>query len=244
MRRTRLYILLACLALAGAALALKPVLRRAVLPLVSPKSRTVEQRLKEFGEAARNRMKPAFEKAGLAYPPRKIVLLGLKAEHVLQIYGTDQNGQQRFVCAYPIFAASSFPGPKLREGDGQVPEGIYPIDSLNPNSAYHVSLRIGYPNPFDKAQAAKEARTNLGGDIMIHGNNVSVGCLAMGDQAAEDLFTIAADVGIGNVTVILSPVDFRTGKTVPKQAPLPQWTESLYSQIKSQMAELPLEASK
>src|SRR5204863_8498878 len=63
-----------------------------------------------------------------------------------------------------------------------ISEGIYPIESLNPNSRFHLSLRIGYPNAFDRAQAAKEKRTNLGGDIMIHGNSVSIGCLAMGED--------------------------------------------------------------
>jgi murein L,D-transpeptidase YafK len=128
----------------------------------------------------------------------------------------------------------------LREGDRQVPEGIYPIESLNPNSSYHLSLRVGYPNAFDRAQAANEGRKNLGGDIMIHGKSVSIGCLAMGDEAAEDLFVLAADTGLQNIKVVLSPMDFRTGAAVPKTAKLPDWTEGLYNQIRSEMAALPI----
>jgi len=127
----------------------------------------------------------------------------------------------------------------LREGDQQVPEGIYSIESLNPNSSYHLSLRVNYPNVFDREQAAREGRTNLGGDIMIHGGAVSVGCLAMGDEAAEDLFVLAADTGLTNITVILSPVDFRKGQRVPQTGAVPPWTASLYQTIQSNLYGLP-----
>ncbi len=73
---------------------------------------------------------------------------------------------------------------------------------MNPNSAYHLALRLNYPNAYDRELARHERRTNLGGDIMIHGSNLSVGCLAMGDMAAEDLFGMAADTGINNIEVI------------------------------------------
>ena len=168
-----------------------------------------------------------------------MTLVGLKTEKILQVYANDSTGAPRFVRSYPIRAASGHLGPKLREGDGQVPEGIYPIESLNPNSRFHLALRVGYPNAFDREQAAKDGRTNLGGDIMIHGNSVSVGCLAMGDEAAEDLFVLAGDTGLKSVTVILTPVDFREGKSVPRSAQLPGWTESLYQTIRSRLKEFP-----
>ena len=86
-------------------------------------------------------------------------------------------------------------GPKIQRGDKQVPEGVYGISYLNPNSAYHLSLGVNYPNAFDREMAAKDGRKNLGGDIMIHGKNVSSGCLAVGDEPAEELFVLAAEVG-------------------------------------------------
>jgi hypothetical protein len=201
--------------------------------------KTIQDRVKEYGAPARARTKPFFQKAGVPYPPRKVVLLGLKAERILQVYASDETNGYRFVRSYPILAASGGPGPKLREGDRQVPEGIYPIELLNPNSSYHLSLRVGYPNEFDRAQAAKEGRTKLGGDIMIHGKAVSIGCLAMGDEAAEDLFVLAADTGLRNIKVALSPVDFRTGAVTPKTTKLPDWTEGLYDQIRAEMSTLP-----
>jgi murein L,D-transpeptidase YafK len=206
--------------------------------------KTVEDRVKEYGEQARARTTPFFQKASALYPPRKLVMLGLKAERVLQVYAYDETNGYRFVRSYPVLAASGGPGPKLREGDRQVPEGIYRIELLNPNSSYHLSLRVSYPNDFDRAQAAKEGRKNLGGDIMIHGKAVSIGCLAMGDEAAEDLFVLAADTGLKNIKVVISPVDFRTGAVVPKTSKLPDWTDSLCNQIRTETAILPVPAAK
>src|SRR5690606_33287906 len=110
----------------------------------------------------------------------------------------DAHGAWVAVHQYPVLAASGQAGPKLREGDRQVPEGFYAIESLHPNSRFHLALRVNYPNQSDRQRAAEDGRTNLGGDIMIHGSNASVGCLAMGDPAAEDLFVLVADVGIQN----------------------------------------------
>ncbi len=241
----RLHFLLLLLAAALVAFAFKPSIKSALAPVTNPIThrKSVTDRLGEFGEAARGRLKPAFDKAGVKYPPPSVKLVAVKAERVMKIYAPDNRGSNQWIRTYPVLAASGGPGPKLHEGDGQVPEGIYPIEAFNPNSLYHVSLRVGYPNEFDRAMAAREGRTNLGGDIMIHGQAVSIGCLAMGDEAAEDLFVLAADTGLQNIRVIITPVDFRAGKTVSKVLNLPGWGDELYTQIKQELAVLPLEKS-
>jgi len=127
-------------------------------------------------------------------------------------------------------------GPKLKEGDKQVPEGVYRVESLNPNSRYHLAVRINYPNEFDRRQAEIDGRTSLGGDIMIHGSCCSVGCLAMGDEAVEDLFVLAGEVGIDNVSVILCPMDFRKRQML--NLDLPGWTDKLYEEIKLELLRL------
>ena len=200
---------------------------------------TVEERLAQYGAAARARLAPYFKKQKVAYPPRELIFVGLKEEKQLEIYARSGTNALKFIRTYPVLAASGVAGPKLREGDRQVPEGIYPIEWLNPNSSYHLSMRIGYPSEADRAQAAKENRTKLGGDIMIHGDARSVGCLAMGDEAAEDFFVLAADTGIKNITVILTPVDFRTGKQSPGVDKQPDWVKSRYEEIKRRLAKLP-----
>jgi hypothetical protein len=74
---------------------------------------------------------------------------------------------------------------------------------------------------------------------MIHGNAVSIGCLAMGDEAAEDLFVLVAETGVKKVDVILSPVDFRV-RELPFQKPsLPAWTSELHGIIRNELMRLP-----
>ena len=195
---------------------------------IEPK--TVADRVAEFGEIVRARLSPKFAATGLSYPPVKIALIGIKQDRQLELYATGDNGVFHFVCAYPILAASGQLGPKLKEGDRQVPEGIYRVRELNPNSLYHLSLWLDYPNDFDQARASEDGRAEPGSEIMIHGSDQSRGCLAMGDEVAEDLFVLSALTGIENVAVVLTPVDFRREKFSPPED-TPPWTGQLYDEI-------------
>ena len=199
----------------------------------SAPDKTVADRLAEFGPVVRERLAADFRKAGVSYPPTALAFIGIKRQRRLEVFAAGPDGTFRFIRAYPILGASGKLGPKLREGDSQVPEGIYGVEWLNPNSAYHLSMRLDYPNRTDRAQAESEGRTGLGGDIMIHGSDVSIGCLAMGDQAAEDLFVLAALAGVGNVRVIIAPVDFRVADDGAPSGP--EWVAGLYREIKKAM---------
>jgi L,D-transpeptidase-like protein len=207
------------------------------LPL--PRRFTIAERVAQYGVEARARLAPYFVAAHVPYPPSRVALVGLKQERELQVYVAGRDGAMRWLRSYPVLAASGRLGPKLRAGDQQVPEGVYAIESLNPNSRFHLSLRVGYPNAFDLAQAMRDGRDDLGGDIMIHGADLSIGCLAMGDEAAEDLFVLVADVSPENVDVILSPVDFRTHGLPRPDRPLPPWVDGLYADIRTALAVLP-----
>ncbi len=199
---------------------------------------SVAERVKHYGDAARARLLPQFARVAVAYPPRAVTLVGLKAEKRLEVWVSADGIKFQLLTSYPIRAASGVPGPKLREGDRQVPEGLYRIESLNPNSRFHLALRVNYPNDFDRKQARAEGRAQLGGDIMIHGSDVSIGCLAMGDAAAEDLFVLAAETGIKHVSVILAPMDFRVRELPPDIKTLPAWAAELYAAIRKELARL------
>jgi murein L,D-transpeptidase YafK len=203
---------------------------------------SIESRLAQYGAAVRARLAPQFKAVGIVPPPKRVVLVGLKEEQKLEVWvSSSTTNHFRLLKTYPILAASGRLGPKLAEGDNQVPEGLYQVESLNPNSRFHLSLRVNYPNAFDKTQARKDGRKKLGGDIMIHGNAVSIGCIAVGDVAAEELFVLAAQTGIQNISVILSPVDFRVRDLPPGTGPLPAWTSDLYPAIKKALAPLQTE---
>lgn len=210
-------------------------------PLSPPDGReTVASRLTQYGEGARSRWKPFFERAGIAYPPQKTLLLGLKAEKQLQIYASSGDNGWRLIRSLPIQKASGKIGPKLQLGDYQVPEGFYTVESLNPNSRFHLSLRVSYPSAEDRAQAERDGRQNLGGDIMIHGSNQSVGCLAMGDEGAEDLFVLATDTTASPIEVWLCPLDFRRAE-VPADASRPDWVAARYERLKAALRSLPMD---
>ncbi|MEJ7805231.1 MAG: L,D-transpeptidase family protein [Telluria sp.] len=203
---------------------------------------TVEQRLAQYGAGVAARLAPAFAQARVAYPPHDIAYIAFKDERVLQVYARSKTGEPwRFVKAYQVLAASGNSGPKLREGDRQVPEGIYRAELLNANSRFHLSIRLDYPNDFDRRMALMDQRATLGGDIMIHGNQVSIGCLAMGDQAAEDLFILSAQVGKEHTRIIVSPTDFRVRKAAPPQQS-PAWTGELYEQLRAELKQYPRQA--
>lgn len=237
MKMKRIHILLAILMLAICAIPFRAKLRRPVVAAIQVLrgTKTVADRVEQFGEVVRERLKPEFDRIGVAYPPERITLVGIKQKNQLEVWVSDP---PEFLKAYQIIGASGGLGPKLQEGDMQVPEGVYRIESLNPNSLYHLALRVNYPNEFDKAKGTLDRRQDLGGDIMIHGKDCSIGCLAMGDEAAEELFVLAAETGIDNVTVILAPVDFRTEAFPAPMPEVPDWAPELYASIKQELMKL------
>ena len=88
---------------------------------------------------------------------------------------------------YMIAAMSGTLGPKLQEGDRQAPEGFYYVtpSRMNPNSRFHLSFNLGYPNTYDQAYQ------RTGSAIMVHGNRVSIGCFAMTDAKIEEIYALA-----------------------------------------------------
>ncbi len=131
-----------------------------------------------------------FVDAGLPYPARELFLRWFKRESVVELWAREDHGRFRLVTSYAILKASGGPGPKRREGDRQVPEGFYEIDRFNPESLFHLSLGLNYPNAADRILSDRE---RPGGDIFIHGKDVSIGCAPLGDAAIEELYLAALD---------------------------------------------------
>ncbi len=136
-------------------------------------------------------LKKTLEKAGLSYPPKKIFLRVFKLERSVELWALDpEAGQYKLLEQYRACALSGNVGPKRREGDHQVPEGFYNLSEFNPQSKFHLSLRVDYPNQADRAFCDQD---HPGGDIFIHGSCVSDGCVAIRDQPIERLYLIASD---------------------------------------------------
>lgn len=200
--------------------------------------RSVADVVARYGPAARARLAPHLRRAGVTYPPKRVAILVFKRERRLALWARNDRGW-RFVRDYPILAASGVAGPKLREGDYQVPEGVYRIAHLNPNSSYHLSMKVSYPNAFDLRMAKHDGRTRLGGDIFIHGKNVSIGCVAIGDRAIEELFTLVAETGHSRVDVVIAPNDLRIrGPITGRDAP--SWVAELYRAVAAALRPFPV----
>jgi len=165
--------------------------------------------------------------------PEKLVLIVIKELRRIEVWGIYDN-KYSLIKKYKLTAFSGKLGPKLKNGDRQIPEGIYNVEYLNPNSSYHLSIKIDYPNRFDREMAKKDKRKNLGGDIMIHGKRATIGCIPIGDSNIEELFVIVAKVGIKNTQVIISPRDFRLNIDFPEIKKI-DWEAKLYNRIKIEM---------
>lgn len=122
-------------------------------------------------------------------PGDPVFIRAFKQERQLELFvQNSKTGKFELFRTYPIAAASGKPGPKIAEGDHQVPEGFYhvPPSAMNPSSRYHLSFNIGYPNHYDHSHG------RTGSLIMIHGNRVSIGCLAMTDKKIEEIYTLCS----------------------------------------------------
>ena len=169
--------------------------------------------------AARLRVGPrlarTLENAGVPRP-RALLLRVFKAEQVLEVWAAaSPDGPFAHVVDHAVTASSGGPGPKARRLDGQVPEGLYRVTRLNPWSNFHLSLGLDYPNAADQARNPGVPLSALGGDIFIHGNRVTIGCIPIGDVAIEEVYLAALDVrGRGGAVSVL---------VLPARPGTPQW---------------------
>ncbi|MFO0594255.1 MAG: L,D-transpeptidase family protein [Myxococcaceae bacterium] len=135
-------------------------------------------------------VKALVEKAGLTYPVDEVYLRGFKKERVLELWAGKAGQPMAFVKSWPFCAASGELGPKRKEGDLQVPEGLYEVPEFNPTSDYHLSMKVSYPNASDRLRSDPK---RPGGLIYLHGSCASIGCIAIEDEPIEEVYLIALD---------------------------------------------------
>lgn len=196
----------------------------------------IDHAIERYGVRTEPELISFFSKARVSYPPNEIALLAFKKEQQVQLWAKNKHDRWKYIHTYPITANSGRLGPKLKERDGQIPEGIYKLTSFNPFSTWHLSMMINYPNEFDRLQASKDGRSQLGGNIFIHGKSRSVGCLAIGDAAIDQLFFLTHLVGLNNVKLIIAPNDLRIAKPATSIFAQPRWLPELYKNIQTALA--------
>lgn len=118
-----------------------------------------------------------------------IMLRIFKKDSELEVWKKTHTGRYALLETYEICKWSGKLGPKFKEGDRQAPEGFYTVNKyqMNPNSQYHLSFNMGFPNRYDRSHG------RTGSHLMIHGACSSAGCYSMTDEKVEEIYAMARD---------------------------------------------------
>lgn len=179
----------------------------------SPQSFQEEQlkyaRVRTAKKEKENLLQQLFTEKQLPYPPSAVFLRVFKEEAALELWVKDLKSNWQLLKTYPICKLSGELGPKRAEGDYQVPEGFYLLDVFNPWSNFYLSMRVSYPNLSDRRISTAKW---LGGDIMLHGNCVSIGCIAITDDFIKEVYwlcVLAKNNGQENIPIHIFPCRFK-----------------------------------
>jgi murein L,D-transpeptidase YafK len=136
-------------------------------------------------------VKEYFRQKNIAFNKYELFLRAFKLDQKLEVWAKEKgNASFMLIHTYDICASSGTVGPKRKEGDYQVPEGVYHINHFNPQSNFHLSLGISYPNASDKILSD---RKSPGSAIYIHGNCVTIGCIPITDDKIKELYVMAVE---------------------------------------------------
>jgi murein L,D-transpeptidase YafK len=134
-------------------------------------------------------VKSCFNKKNVEFPPEQIFIRIFKLEKRLELWARSSTADTFLhIKTYPFCASSGTLGPKRKQGDLQIPEGFYFIDRFNPFSRFYLSLGLNYPNASDRILSDKN---RPGGDIFIHGDCVTIGCVPITDDGIRELYITA-----------------------------------------------------
>jgi murein L,D-transpeptidase YafK len=148
-------------------------------------------RVREAYQEKETQVKQGFAAKNIDLTKANLLFRAFKHDKILEVWAKPHSkNTYELISTYPVCAISGNLGPKRKEGDHQIPEGFYYIDRFNPQSNFYLSLGINYPNASDKLLGVKG---KLGGDIFIHGNCVTVGCLPMTDDYIKELYIMAVE---------------------------------------------------
>ena len=138
-----------------------------------------------------NAAKKLLKKNSIEINSLKIFIRVFKKEALMEVWAADKNKSvYSLFKTYKICSSSGDLGPKRKAGDGQVPEGFYRVEGFNPASNFYLSLKVNYPNESDRILSnAKKP----GGDIFIHGNCVTIGCIPVTDDKIKEVYLLAVE---------------------------------------------------
>ncbi len=160
-------------------------------------------------------LRKEFQEKGLQWPMKYMYMRAFKHEKQMEVWvKNDWSETFQLFKVYKVCATSGTYGPKRKEGDKQIPEGFYYVNEFNPNSNYHLALGLNYPNAAD---AILSDQNKPGGDIYIHGNCVTIGCLPLTDSLIEQVYylaSVAKEQGQDFIPVHIYPMRYDNNKAL------------------------------
>ncbi|HEX5168334.1 MAG TPA: L,D-transpeptidase family protein [Cyclobacteriaceae bacterium] len=148
-------------------------------------------RVKEAYRSKEETVKSLFKTKHLQQDGFNLFIRAFKKEGKLEAWIKEKhNTNYTLLTTYDFCTTSGTAGPKRKEGDLQIPEGIYHINHFNPQSNFYLSLGINYPNASDKILSDRQ---KPGGEIYIHGNCVTIGCIPITDDKIKELYILAVE---------------------------------------------------
>ncbi len=166
------------------------------------------ERVRKAYEGKESNMLDLLEKFSINKKNLRIYLRAFKQEKVIELWAkNNSDNKYQLIKKYDICRISGRIGPKRKQGDRQIPEGFYHISRFNPYSNYYLSLGINYPNKADKILGEKG---NLGNDIFIHGDCVTIGCLPITNDQIKELYIFcieAKNSSQNNIPVSIFPAE-------------------------------------
>jgi murein L,D-transpeptidase YafK len=148
-------------------------------------------RVKSAYQEKEQEVKGFFTQKKISYQGFHLLIRAFKKEQLLEVWIKEKNRDAfQLLHIYAFCASSGSLGPKRKEGDYQIPEGVYHINHFNPQSNFHLSLGVSYPNASDKIRSDPK---HPGGAIYVHGNCVTVGCIPITDEKIRELYILAVE---------------------------------------------------
>jgi murein L,D-transpeptidase YafK len=163
-------------------------------------------RVKSAYQEKEDVVKSYFTSKKLNYDGFNLFIRAFKKEETLELWVREKGGVNfKLLQTYPFCSSSGSLGPKRKEGDLQIPEGVYYINHFNPESNFHLSLGVSYPNASDKIFSDSK---RPGGAIYIHGNYVTIGCIPITDDKIKEVYILAVEAknnGQANIPIHIFP---------------------------------------
>jgi murein L,D-transpeptidase YafK len=178
-------------------------------------------------------VKSYFARRRMSYMNFQLFIRAFKKEKLLEVWVRESTSDHYVLLStYDFCATSGDLGPKRKEGDLQIPEGVYTINHFNPLSNFHLSLGIDYPNASDKLLGDP---VHPGGEIYLHGNCVTIGCIPLTDDKIKELYVLAVearDNGQEKIPVHIFPARLTTGQLNTLKQGYPETTVAFWENLK------------